>query len=102
MTEVCVVDSKGFFIKTADPETYVLEDGERFVNTAPPNMRQYAGYVGFVKPQWKDKWVEAATFQELIMFELTHQKTSDTAGKTIWQTLDESYTEGVNKAYDNE
>ena len=101
MNEVCVVDPKGFYIKTADPETYVLEDGESFVDTVPPTMRQYTGYPGFVKPKWDgSKWVEGAIFKELLAFELTHQKTSATEGKTIWQTLDESYTEGVNGAYE--
>ena len=101
MNEVCVVDSSGQFVTVADRDTYVLQDGERFVDTVPPTMRQYTGYPGFVKPKWNgSKWVEGATFQELLVFELTHQKTSTTEGKTIWQTLDESYTEGVNKAYD--
>ena len=100
MTEVCVVDSTGLFVTVADRDTYELRDGENFVDTVPPNMRQYAGYIGFVKPKWDSKWVEGATFQELLVFELTHQKTSATEGKTIWQTLDESYTEGVNGAYE--
>ena len=95
----CVVDSNGFYIENADPDD--LKDGERIVETDPPTMRPYTGFPGFVKPKWDGKkWVEGATFTELIEFEMTHQKSSGTEGKTIWQTLDESYTEGVNKAYD--
>lgn len=96
----CIVDSNGFYIKTADPD-YVLEPGERIVETEPPTMRPYTGYPGFVKPKWDgSKWVEGATFTELIEFEMTHPKSSNTEGKTIWDTLDDSYAEGVNTAYD--
>lgn len=94
----CVVDTNGFYIENADPND--LKDGQRIVETYPPTMRPYTGYPGFVKPKWEGKWVEGATFTELIEFEMTHEKGSSTEGKTIWQTLDESYTEGVNKAYD--
>lgn len=101
MIEVCVVDANGVFLKTADLETYVLEDGENFVSADPPTLRPYTGYPGFVKPVWDgSKWGEGATFPELIKWEATHPKTSDTANKTIWQTLDDSYAEGVNTAYD--
>lgn len=104
MNEVCVIDSSGRFVTVADRD-YELRDGEQFVETAPPVFRPAAGYPGFVKPIWNgEKWTEGATFDEMILWEFQHSmKTTDwktVEGKTLWDTLEDSYKEGVNSAYD--
>jgi hypothetical protein len=100
MTEVCVIDSSGQFVTVADRDSYDLREGEQFVETAPPVFRPAAGYPGFVKPIWNgEKWTESATFHEMLRWEFAHMNTT-TEGKTIWETLEDSYREGVNSAYD--
>ena len=90
-----MIDANGRFVTVADRDTYQLGEGERFVETVPPQMRPAAGYPGFVKPVWNgEKWTEGATFPEIMQWEITHMKTGE--GKTIWATLEDAYKEGVN------
>ena len=101
MVEVCVVDSDGAFLYTADLETYVLQDGESFVHAYPPALRMYAGFPGFVKPTWNgSKWVEGADFLGIIEWEMTHIKSAGESTATIWNEMEQSYQQGVNTAYD--
>lgn len=99
MNEVCVIDPSGQFVTVADRDSYDLQEGEQFVETAPPVFRPAAGYPGFVKPIWNgEAWTEGATFSELLRWELEHMNKGE--GKTIWETLEDYYREGVNSAYD--
>ena len=105
MTEVCVIDAHGQFVAVVDRETYQLREGEQFVETAPPTLRPAAGYPGMVKPVWNgSEWVESATVDEMILWEFQHMKpavdVSTVEGKTLWDTLEDAYREGVNNAYE--
>ena len=99
MTQVCVVDANGCFLAAVDRDAYALQEGQRFVETAPPVLRPAAGYPGMVKPVWKGEgWTEGAAFPELLRWEVTHRNAA--VGKTLWETIEEAYTKGVNSAYD--
>lgn len=101
MTEVCVIDSSVQFVAVVERDSYDLREGEQFIETAPPVFRPAAGYPGLVKPIWNgEAWTEGAASSELIRWELEHMKTGE--GKTIWETLEDSYREGVNSAYDDQ
>lgn len=54
---------------------YELQEGEQLIDTAPPNMRPYAGAVGFVSPKWDSDtsaWMEGATEDEISSWESEH------------------------------
>ena len=99
MAEVCVIDANGQFVAVVDRDTYELREGEQFVEAAPPTLRHTVGYPGMVKPVWNGKtWIEGAAFLDIVQWDIEHMKTSE--GKTLWDTLEESYRKGVNSAYD--
>lgn len=56
-------------------ESYTLKDGERVIDTYRPNPRPYKGAAGYIKPQWDadtSAWVEAATEEEIAVWEAGH------------------------------
>ena len=56
-------------------QNYEILEGESLIETAPPAMRPYAGAVGFISPRWDadaSAWVEAATEEEIAVWEAEH------------------------------
>lgn len=88
LRDCCVVDAGNLYrafvtVQTeqmdgAPTETvlgYKLAEGERLLDAAPPDKRQHAGTMGFVRPRWDEDtaaWVEGATAEELAAWEAEH------------------------------
>ena len=78
----CVVNAKKQYkgivlvlLENGQIQDYNLLEGESLVDTAPPAMRPYAGAVGFISPRWDadaSAWVEAATEEEIAVWEAEH------------------------------
>ena len=78
----CVVNAKNQYkgivlvlLENGQIQDYNLLEGESLVDTAPPAMRPYAGAVGFISPRWDadaSAWVEAATEEEIAVWEAEH------------------------------
>ena len=78
----CVVNAKNQYkgivlvlLENGQIQDYNLLEGESLVDAAPPAMRPYAGAVGFISPRWDadaSAWVEAATEEEIAVWEAEH------------------------------
>lgn len=106
---------------------YELLEGESLVDAAPPVMRPYAGAVGLITPRWDTDtaaWVEAATAEEIAVWEAEHpapepSEPSEPSGdgdlgqrvatleansatksdvQAVWDQMAAAYNEGVQEA----
>ena len=85
----CVVDANGVYqtfvlvllgqdgdgAQTETVQGYTLAEGEQLIDTALPAMRQHAGTSGFITPKWDEDteaWIEAATAEEIAVWEAEH------------------------------
>ena len=89
LRQCCVIDNDGVYVDLFSVKTeqlpdgtpidtvlgYKLAEGERLIDTAPPDKRLHAGTAGFVCPRWDEgteMWVEGATAEELAAWEAEH------------------------------
>ena len=106
---------------------YELLEGESLVDAAPPVMRPYAGAVGLITPRRDTDtaaWVEAATAEEIAVWEAEHpapepSEPSEPSGdgdlgqrvatleansatksdvQAVWDQMAAAYNEGVQEA----
>lgn len=56
-------------------QDHSLAEGDRLIDTTFPTRKPYTGADGFIRPRWNDgeeTWVEGATAEETIAWELEH------------------------------
>lgn len=89
LRQCCVIDNDGVYVDLFSVKTeqspdgtpidtvlgYKLAEGERLIDTAPPDKRLHAGTAGFVRPRWDEDvaaWIEGASAEEIAAWEAEH------------------------------